>query len=272
MSKVEKKSRSFEMAMKERYAAPAWALFFEVGDGTGAKKNRSADAIAMSLYPSRGLHFYGHEFKASRGDWLTELKNPDKAEKIAAYCDFWHLVDTSGGDAIKEEEVPANWGLLVWNGKTLRQQKKPIQLKPKAPDINFIAGLLRAANYSITSAENKITGEDWLRELDKKSYDRGYETAKTVFDHNKKHLESQVADLKQAIEGFQKISGIELSKWSYGNIGEAVNFLQRLTRHGAFHQILESSGRALKESSDQLLGLVKTLKEAEEKIQASVTK
>jgi len=44
------------------------------------------------LWPSRGLHLMGFEIKAGRGDWLRELKDPGKAEGIAAYCDQWWVV------------------------------------------------------------------------------------------------------------------------------------------------------------------------------------
>lgn len=35
-------------ALAKRFAAPAWALAFEVADATGFGKTRSADAVAMN--------------------------------------------------------------------------------------------------------------------------------------------------------------------------------------------------------------------------------
>jgi hypothetical protein len=78
--------------LRERHPAPEWAIFFEVANGLGVSDRRYADAVAMSLFPSRGLDVHGFEVKTARGDWLRELKNPKKADVIASYCDFWWLV------------------------------------------------------------------------------------------------------------------------------------------------------------------------------------
>lgn len=76
----------FEL-LRRRYPAPAWAFLEEVRNQTGyARTIRTADALAMSLYPSRGLHLHGFEVKVSRADWFRELNDPKKAEEIAAYC------------------------------------------------------------------------------------------------------------------------------------------------------------------------------------------
>ena len=75
-----------------RYASPAWAIFFEVSNATGYKANRHADAVAVGIWPSRGLSILGFEIKASRSDWKHELSNPRKADAIFKYCDHWFLV------------------------------------------------------------------------------------------------------------------------------------------------------------------------------------
>jgi hypothetical protein len=71
---------------------------------------RTADGLAMSLYPSRGLHVHGFEIKASTGDLKGELDHPDKAEDIARFVtapSVWMAVIRLGG------VVPTNWGVLV---------------------------------------------------------------------------------------------------------------------------------------------------------------
>src|SRR5512139_894295 len=131
-------------AMLSRYGGDAWALFWEVPDGTGTNKCRSADAIAMSLWPSRGLLLHGHEIKVSRADWLKELKQPEKAESICRFCDHWWVV---AGDAtvVRDDELPPTWGLLVMNGRGLVAKKQAPQLSPAPIDRSFLSGLLRAA-------------------------------------------------------------------------------------------------------------------------------
>src|SRR3546814_15144887 len=66
-------------ALRARFCAPEWALLFNVGNATGATQRRWADAVAMNLYPSRGLELPGFDVKASRSDWLLEPKQPDKS-------------------------------------------------------------------------------------------------------------------------------------------------------------------------------------------------
>ena len=102
-------------AMLQRYCAPEFALLFEVGNATGFATNRHADAIAMSLWPSRGLALHGFEFKASRSDWVRELKDPAKAETIATFCDYWFLVE-SDREIVKANALPMTWGLLAPKG------------------------------------------------------------------------------------------------------------------------------------------------------------
>jgi hypothetical protein len=73
-------------ALMNRYCAPEWATFFEVANSTGGGAVRSADAVAMSLYPSRGLRLHGFEIKVSRSDWLHELKQPDKSVAVQRFA------------------------------------------------------------------------------------------------------------------------------------------------------------------------------------------
>ena len=80
------------VGLRKRYIAPEWALLFNVANGTGARQYRYADAIGMSLYPSRGLEIHGFEVKISKSDWKREAADPEKAETIAAYCDRWWVV------------------------------------------------------------------------------------------------------------------------------------------------------------------------------------
>ena len=68
------------------FAGPAWAVLHEVPNATGAGKVRTADAIAISLWPSRGLEIHGLEIKVSRSDWRRELKQPEKSVPIQRYC------------------------------------------------------------------------------------------------------------------------------------------------------------------------------------------
>jgi hypothetical protein len=80
------------VALERRYCAPEWCLMHEAANGTGFSGKRYADCVAMNLFPSRGLAIHGLEIKVSRSDLTKELKNPNKADEIAQYCDLWYVV------------------------------------------------------------------------------------------------------------------------------------------------------------------------------------
>jgi hypothetical protein len=89
----------------------------------GWDSRRVCDYMALDLYAGygvqRGPYLHGHEVKVSRSDWLTELKDPEKAESFARYCDFWWLVIADKA-MVKPGELPDGWGLMVPHGPSLR--------------------------------------------------------------------------------------------------------------------------------------------------------
>lgn len=133
-------------ALRVRYPAPEWAVFFEVANGTGSHARRYADAVAMNLYPSRGLELHGFEFKTARSDWQREIKNPAKAEDIFKFCDRWWIVATP--DIIKEGELPPTWGHIEFKGGKLRQVVAAPRLEPVPATRAFVAALIRRAGQA----------------------------------------------------------------------------------------------------------------------------
>lgn len=134
--------------ISQRYPAPEYATYFEVRDATGfsSRNPRSADAISMSIWPSRGLVLHGFEVKVARGDWTRELKAPDKAEPIARFCHFWWVVapDTK---VVPVEELPDAWGLLVVGKKgKLSVAKEAPRKEPMPVTYQFLASMLRAGS------------------------------------------------------------------------------------------------------------------------------
>jgi hypothetical protein len=132
-------------ALRKHYDAREWALLFNVRNTTGASSAvRCADAVAMNLWPSRGLEVHGFELKVSRSDWLAEKKRPEKAEAIAGYCDRWWLV-VSDEAIVQLGELPPTWGLLhIVRGRLVVKVEAP-RLEPRLLDRRFIASMLRSA-------------------------------------------------------------------------------------------------------------------------------
>ncbi|WP_461169293.1 hypothetical protein [Arthrobacter sp. Z1-15] len=102
-----------------------------------------ADFIAIDKYQSQQA-MHGHEVKVSRSDWLTELRDPTKSERIKRFCDYWWLV-VPNADIVKPGELPEGWGLMVQSGHGLRAKVKAPRLTPEPLTLDFVAGLTAAA-------------------------------------------------------------------------------------------------------------------------------
>lgn len=204
--------------LEKRFPAGQYALLQEVSDAAGFGRSRSADGIAMSLWPSRGLGIEGIEIKSFRGDWLRELKQPEKAENIFKYCDKWWLV-TADDTVAKLEEIPVTWGWMTVKGKQMRTVKEAPQLKPVPIDKSFIAAMMKRATKGmipIGSINDKI-------EEAKKS---GEESARYSEGHELKRLREEVSDYQKMIARFEETSGIKFGRWDNPKkIGEAVKFI-----------------------------------------------
>jgi hypothetical protein len=203
--------------VRKKWASPAWALFEEVGNGTGSNCGRHADAIAFSVWPSRGLELHGIEIKASRSDWLRELKKPEKADAFQEYCDFWFVVVGDEKIALPEE-VPANWGLLLAKGNRFLVRKQAPRLTPKPLDRVFFASLMRKA----FEAQEEIR-----RTADAQGFERG--VAKGPEEHQRKlnAVERDKTALQNMIADFEAASGCSLSGWTAGEVGKAVKIVTK---------------------------------------------
>ena len=145
--------------MSARFADPEWAIMWEVGESTGGASGRYADAVMMSLWPSRGLELHGVEIKVSRSDWKREAADPRKAEAVGKYCDRW-WIHTPPGIVQDLSEVPPAWGVREFDGakwRTLREAEKNPNPEPVAR--GFLAALLRRADGTMRGMMHKAIQE-----------------------------------------------------------------------------------------------------------------
>lgn len=229
-------TEEIEIALRAKYAPPEYAIFFEVRNGTGfaRKTERYADAIAMNLYPSRGLEIIGFELKASRQDWLRELKNPDKAEEIGKFCDRWYVV-VGDKDIVKPGELPAGWGLIVPRGNSLIVSTEAPAKHAKAVDKLLVAALLRAAvNQSPSEKAIKTRVENEIKD----ALNRQENNFKLHIARYRKDAD----DLRKAITEFESASGVQISIWDGKRIGEAVRFVL----NGGLKTMISDLGRISK--------------------------
>lgn len=137
-----------ELRLARKFAAPEWAFMPQLNQGTGAHAGRRADGVAMSLWPSRGIRLHGFEIKVSRGDFLSELKNPAKADAIQRYCHHWWLV-TPPEVVLETDLLPSTWGHMEMFGTGLKIKRQAPETTPEALTLTAIAAMFRAFQETI---------------------------------------------------------------------------------------------------------------------------
>jgi len=197
--------------LRIRYAPPAWAIFSSIGDATGWRKSRTADAVAMSLWPSRGLNLHGFEIKSHRGDWTREKDTPDKAEEIASLCDFWWIV--AEADVVKDGEVPDAWGWLEvtpkGTGYVLTMRKQAVQTEAKPLTHSFLAAFLRRVQEETEIQQRGTVPYDMLQTRLGEERKKGEESERV---HLKYDLD-KAEKLRETVKRFQECTGIEIGSW-----------------------------------------------------------
>jgi hypothetical protein len=248
------KTQELMALLRPRYEPPKdalreWAFFGQVRSESW--NARTADAIAINLWGSRGKAIHGFELKVSRSDWLKELRQPEKADTIAAYCDFWWLV-VADSAIVKDDELPLGWGLLAptKSGKLKAlQTPKKVEAKPLTRD--FLVEICRAA-YRDTAPEEKLRAE----------YHRGYDEGKKVGTSQGESWKQAHAELNALIKEFEKTAGFRIQGFGWNGhkpkqVGEAVR------------AVLEGETN-LKRYEDRLVALKKTAESVNEEIQRAL--
>lgn len=158
-------SANIVTALLKYYVAPEYAIAFEVAHGTGFNANRHLDAVAMDLWPSRGLALHGIEIKVDLYDWRREKRDPEKAEQVARYLDYFWIAAPKG--VVPIAELPHAWGMLEMNDKgVLSISKQAIRTDAQPVNRNFLAAMMRAAGRGINpnSVQHIIEEENRKRE------------------------------------------------------------------------------------------------------------
>lgn len=211
-------NKNIRELLTKRFPAGEYALLEEVRNAAGFGASRSADAMAMGLWPSRGLRMHGIEVKVSRSDWLREVKNPEKAEAIFKYCDYWWLV-TGGENVAKLEEIPDTWGWLCVKGSRLVTMKEAPTLKPTGFDREFVGALLKRATMGMTATAS-------IQDEVARSYEAGKKIGESISQNNKSRTELEFERLQKQVKEFETLSGISIARrWDLGEVGQAVKDL-----------------------------------------------
>ena len=186
--------------LRKRYAGLQWFLAFEVREAAGYQKatHRTADAIAMNVWPSQGHVIHGFEIKVSRADWRKELEDPDKAAAMQALCDYWWLV--APAKVAELSEIPPTWGFMQAAATRLNIVRDAPLLGPlgtRPMDRSFVAMLVR--NRSAEDPEVKEALEKIRRQHEKELERR--------VEHRVSMDEAEYRRLKEWREAFLRALG-----------------------------------------------------------------
>jgi len=235
--------------LRGRYPEREYALMAEVRDKAGFHASRSADFIAVNLWPSRGLAIHGIELKSHRSDWLSEMKKPEKAENIFQYCDYFWLL-TSGDKVAKIEEIPEAWGWLMIRGEKIFVQKEAPKLTPINISKHFLCAMLKRA----------IDKSDFIhRDLIQDRISAAKEEGAVDSKYKIKVLDDEIKRLRQDISGFESAAGIRLDFRGWSHTPEHLG--------SAFKSVLNGGEERLRKN---LLGLEATAKNIYDQIVASL--
>lgn len=191
-------AEQLEDRLAARYRSDASEILFGVRNDAGFKADRTADAIAIGLWPSTGCTLEGFEIKVSRGDWTRELKNGAKSEAFIAYVDFWWLVAPRA--IVTDDELPPNWGLLVPTAKGLRAARPAKRLPDPLP---MPRGMLAAF---VKRASTAVARKTELAEAHAKGVEYGKRSAGNDRDWKARNYD----DLRKKIDKFQAETGINI--------------------------------------------------------------
>jgi hypothetical protein len=253
-------SADIRQAMLAKFAPPEWAIMWEVGDSTGAMQKRWADAVMMSVWPSRGLELHGVEIKVSASDWKREAADPRKAEAVGQYCDRW-WVHTPPGVVKDLAEVPPAWGLREWDGKrwsTKREAEK--NPTPTPMSRGFLAALLRRADVDERSRidrQARVISESARAAVQTERENMQAQIAAAVEQRTKR-----LAAAAEQIKAFEEAAGLSLAS-VYGTGPERAREIGLVVKAVMQAGVMESWGG--------LVGLSRSIGEMSERMKLVIS-
>lgn len=231
----------------------AHLVLFEVQDTVGTSGTQYCDAVVVGNWASTGREIWGMEIKASRADWLRELKKADKSDRFTNQCDRWYLV-TTDRSIVKDGELPQDWGWLnMTKGGGLRIEKAA----PKLPHASETA-VRRGWAYALMRRAYEKTDDDRQRALETQREElqlRHKNELEREVNRARMKDEGPFEALKKKVEEFEKVSGIKMDDWRFGHAGEYC----RLMQEAWSWRDRESFIRSLTESAQSISNLAAAL-------------
>jgi hypothetical protein len=215
--------------LEAKFCLPHYITLFEVRDSTGFDSSRSADAVVISLYASRGREVRGFEIKHNRADWLKELRDPSKAEEIGKFCDYFYLLTPDvppqaklgekSSIIAKLEEIPGPWGWMVLKGERLKIIKQPEKITPAPLDRPMLCSLLYATKARFFA--------EAIKQLEATIAERVKERHASLTS-NSSYYQREYEKLVKTVKDFETATGLNVQYQSESRLpklGEAVRML-----------------------------------------------
>jgi len=257
------------LALRDHFDPKEYVVLPQVRNGAGFSSTRTADALVMSTWPSRGLNLYGVEIKVSRGDWLRERNKPEKADEIAAYCDYWMLA-VGCESVIKESEVPEPWGLLVPGKKpgTLKVKRPPTKLDAKPMSRSFLATILRKTLETVVPL-SAVDAEIERRVNEKVSALEDLMRVRLAKEFDPHGLMAENRKLRDAADAFHKATGVWLTAEDADRYRRLARTLKLLEWSG-LDEWLENLNTAVQRATKDLSELKSALPERKSELSAKI--
>lgn len=205
----------------------------QVRNGTGfTSQTRTADAIVIETWPSRGQSFTGIEYKKSRADWKRELQNPAKADEIGQYCKFWVVLAPKG--LIEVGEVPELWGLWEIKGKRLYKTKPPAATEYEEPSVSFVCAMLRSNRAYEPS-------RFFRQKLECAAEDKVAERHKAEV----KRISENLQELRDKVRKFESATGLSIQYGADDSAVVALEIVRHLKNPDQLEKLVERHHREL---------------------------
>lgn len=148
--------------LEKRHLPPEWIFIRELRIGTGyvgrawnSKSGIYIDGFALNCYPSKSMQRIAYEVKVNRGDFLSELKNPEKREPFMRYANQFFFATPVG--LVKPEEIPDEVGLIEIHGDGFWKIKvKAPYRRTERPGWPLVASIARSLSAEYLDFRSKF--------------------------------------------------------------------------------------------------------------------
>lgn len=257
---VKKEKISVWDCLKKQYPDGQFALMQEVSNAAGFDRSGSADFIAMSLWPSRGLTLEVIELKSYRGDWLNELRNPRKQETFFKHADYFWLL-TIDETIASIEEIPSTWGWMCIKGKKITIKKNAPKLEPEPINKSFLAALLKRA-----SCKKDWIHKDMIEDRVTEEVDRRVKSKNS----NEQYFKDAYDDLQSKVKEFERESGLQITYgWhkgrTYAKAIKTIETCGEIEKHIKKLENLNNSIQQIQSTINHELSEIKNIEEQSKK-------